>query len=242
MSKKMQLHILPEDWERALAIVAHPDDLEYGAASAIARWSSQGKKVSYVILTKGEAGIDSIHPEETASLREAEERKSASLVGVQDVFFLDYQDGIIQYSLGLRRDIAREIRKKRPHILITLNHRLVWGDAVLNMADHRWTSLAVLDGARDAGNRWIFPELLQEGYEPWNGARFICLSGSPYPTHAVDVTSFLDKGIASLKQHKVYLDNLSEDFNVEKFLRQSAAETGKALGCSFAVSFEMIKI
>ena len=71
------LGALPEDWERALAVVAHPDDLEYGAASAVARWTEQGKTIAYVLVTRGEAGIDTIEPAECARLREAEERARA---------------------------------------------------------------------------------------------------------------------------------------------------------------------
>jgi LmbE family N-acetylglucosaminyl deacetylase len=242
MGKQSSLKPLPEDWDRALAIVAHPDDLEYGAASAIARWTSQGKQVSYILVTRGEAGIDSMSPQDAAPVREEEERRSARLVGVEALEFLSYRDGTIEYGLPLRRDITRAIRRHCPDILITLNYHLAWNGHVLNMADHRWVGLAVLDGARDAGNRWIFPELLEDGLELWNKVRMVCFSGSPRPTHAVDVTSFLDRGIESLKQHRVYLANLSGAFDPEAFLRKNAAETGKRLGCRFAVSFEVINI
>jgi LmbE family N-acetylglucosaminyl deacetylase len=110
------------------------------------------------------------------------------------------------------------------------------------MADHRWVGLAVLDAARDAGNRWIFPELLEEGLAPWQGVRMVCLSGSPRPTHAVDVGGFLDQGIASLQAHRVYLANLSAAFDSAAFLRQNALEVGQALGCTHATSFEVITI
>jgi LmbE family N-acetylglucosaminyl deacetylase len=237
-----ELQFLPEDWDRALAIVAHPDDLEYGAASAIARWTSQGKEISYLLVTRGEAGIDSLSPEEVGPLREAEQRRAADLVGVGNVQFLDYQDGMIEYNLDLRRDMCRTIRRYSPEILITLNYHLTWGGTVLNMADHRWVGLAVLDAARDAGNRWIFSELLEEGLEPWHDVKMVCISGSPQPTHAVDVSSSLDKGIASLKAHEVYIKNLSGDFDPETFLRESASGTGKRVGCEYAVSFEVIQI
>ena len=119
-----ELQHLPEDWDRALAIVAHPDDLEYGAASAIARWTSQGKEISYLLVTKGEAGIDSMTPEEVGPLREAEQRRAADIVGVQNVHFLDYRDGTIEYGLELRRDMSRIIRKHCPNILITLKYNV----------------------------------------------------------------------------------------------------------------------
>ena len=237
-----ELQFLDEDWDRARAIVAHPDDLEYGSASAIARWTSQGKEVSYLLVSRGEAGIDSMPPVEVGPLREAEQRRAAQIVGVRNVVFLEYRDGVIEYGLDLRRDISRIIRKYRPNIIITLNHHLTWNGVILNMADHRSVGLAVLDAARDAGNRWIFPELLEEDLEPWDNVKMVCLSGSPRPTHAVDVTSSLDKGIASLKAHKAYIENLSGEFNPETFLRESAAGTGKRVGCEYAVSFEVIQI
>ncbi|MBV9279265.1 MAG: PIG-L family deacetylase, partial [Chloroflexi bacterium] len=197
MTETPTLPALDEDWQRALAVVAHPDDLEYGAASAISRWTGQGKEVSYLLITRGQAGIDSLAPGEAGPLREEEERRGASRVGVEAVEFLDYVDGVIEYGLPLRHDIARTIRRHRPQVIISLNPHLTWGSDVLNMADHRAVGLAVLDASRDAGNRWIFPELAADGLEPWNGVRLVCFSGSPRPTHSVDVTDHLDRGVAS---------------------------------------------
>jgi LmbE family N-acetylglucosaminyl deacetylase len=242
MTEQKILAPLDENWERALAVVAHPDDLEYGAASAVARWTSQGKYVGYLLATRGEAGIDSMPPSQTGPLREQEEITSAGLVGVQDVEFLDYTDGVIEYGLPLRRDIARSVRKHRPDVLITLNFELTFGGTNLNMADHRWLGLAVLDASRDAANRWIFPELLDEGLQPWGGVKKVLISGSANPTHGVDVTGFLDRGIASLQAHQAYIENLSGEFEPELFLRSNAAATGKRLGCKYAVAFEVISI
>ena len=242
MTEERMLEHLPEDWDRALAVVAHPDDLEYGTASAIARWTSQGKQVSYLLVTRGEAGIDSMIPEEAGPLREGEERRSAAVVGVEMVEFLDYRDGMIEYGLPLRRDIARAIRRYRPEVVITGNYHLKWGTGGLNMADHRSVGLAVLDAARDAGNRWIFPELLDEGLEPWGKVRLVCVAGSPYPTHGVDVTSTIEKGVASLLEHRVYLENLSGSYDPDTSLRRVASGTGERLGCEMAMGFEVVTI
>lgn len=237
-----KLQMLPEDWERMLAIAAHPDDLEYGAASAIARWTSQGKQVVYLMITSGEAGIDSMHPSETGPLRQQEEYDSAAVVGVDTVEFLNYTDGIIEYGLPLRCDIARSIRRHRPDVVLTNNFELQWGNGNLNMADHRTVGLASLDAARDAGNRWIFPELLNEGYEPWGGVRFVMTGGATRSTHAVDVTDFIDLGIQSLEKHRVYIDNLGVDFDPETFLLFNAAAIGERMGCDYAVAFEVFQI
>jgi len=237
-----KLLTLDEDWDRAVAVAAHPDDLEYGAASAIARWTDQGKEITYLLLTRGEAGIDGMHPRDAGPLREAEEVAGAAQVGVTVIDFLDYTDGVIEYGMELRRDITRAFRKYKPDIVISGNHRLLFPSGKLNMADHRWAGLGVLDAARDAGNRWIFPELLEEGYEPWDGIRSVLTGGSGSPTHGVDVTDSLPRGIASLKEHKRYIEGLSFDFDPEEFLTWGAAAAGERLGVDYGVMFEVIGI
>ena len=242
MAQQSSLRVLPEDWEAALAVEAHPDDIEYGAASAVARWTSQGKRVDYLLVTRGEAGIDSMDPEEAGPLRETEQRNSAKVVGVDTVEFLDYRDGVVEYGLPLRRDIARAIRRYKPDVLLTGNHHVKWSGGSFNMADHRSVGLAVLDAARDAGNRWIFPELLDEGLEPWNNVRMVCVSGSPNATHAVDVTDFIGRGVSSLEEHRVYIENLGRDFDPDTFLRMNTNAVGELFGCDYAVSFEVIDL
>ena len=160
------LEPLCEGWQRGLAIVAHPDDLEFGAAAAIARWTGQGKQIVYCLVTSGEAGIDAMAPAQARLVREAEQRASAAVVGVEVVEFLGQPDGVVEYGVPLRRALARVVRRHRPEIVITNNFRDTWdGAVVLNQADHRATGRAVLDAVRDAGNRWVFPELLAEGLE-----------------------------------------------------------------------------
>ncbi len=237
-----RLEPVPEDWQRALAIVAHPDDLEYGASSAVAKWTTAGKEVTYLLATRGEAGIDAWPPERTGPIREQEERESALLVGVKTVEFLGYRDGIVEYGLPLRRDLARAIRRFRPDVLITTNFDLAWPGGGLNQADHRAVGLAVCDAARDAGNRWIFPEVLEEGLEPWGGTRYIFVNADPAARHACDVGDALVHGIASLKAHRAYFDNLGTPFDPDEFLRKRALEVGKQLGCRYAVEFRVLRV
>jgi LmbE family N-acetylglucosaminyl deacetylase len=231
---------LPEDWERGLAVVAHPDDLEYGAASAVARFTDQGKEITYVLASAGEAGIEGMAPADCGPLRMEEERTGAAIVGVDRVEFLDHRDGVIEYGMDLRRDIARTIRRYRPEILITANHYFTWGNSALNMADHRNVGLAAIDAARDAGNPWVFPELLDEQLEPWSGARRIFVNASPFPTHAVDVTDTIERGIASLQAHEAYLAGLGTGAMSDPgaFLRGMAEEAGKRFGGRLAATFE----
>lgn len=229
---------LNEDFARVLAVVAHPDDLEYGGSSAIARWVAQGKQVGYVIVTDGEAGIDGMSPATAAPVRRQEQIASAAAVGVSDVVFLGEPDGVVEYSLALRRRIAAEIRRTKPDLLVTISHRLTFGGRLLNQADHRHVGLAVLDAAKDAGNRWIHPELLEQGLEPHAGVRSILVMGSTEPTHAVDVSDHLEAGIASLRAHAAYLAGLGRAFDPAEFLQEMTAVPGREIGVRHAVAFE----
>ncbi len=233
---------LPEDWSRAMCIVAHPDDIEYGTASAVARWVSMGKEVTYVLASRGEAGIDSMTPDKVGPLREREQRDAAKAVGVDIVEFLDHSDGVIEYGQPLRRDLARMIRKYRPEVIVTQNTDLTRRGGTLNQADHRAVGLASLDAARDAGNRWIFTELLAEGLEPWNGVKLILIPGVHDADHWCDTSGHMDAGVKALEAHADYIANLSEPMDVSGFLRKPAAERGAQFGVEYAVVFKVWRV
>jgi LmbE family N-acetylglucosaminyl deacetylase len=224
---------MPEDWNRAVAVVAHPDDLEYGAASAVARWTGQGKEVAYLLATHGEAGIAGLPPDKTGPLRVEEERRSAAIVGVREVEFLDHPDGLVEYGVPLRRDLATAFRRLKPEVVIAMSFDLTWGEeGPVNHADHRAVGLAVLDACRDAANEWVFPDAGPH----WTGIRGAYV-GTTDPTHFVDVTATLDAGIASLREHRAYLEGLGGDFNPDEFLRNLAGFTGLGAGVEYAVGF-----
>jgi len=243
---------LSEDWSRALCVVAHPDDLEYGMAGAIAKWTAAGKQVSYLLVTRGEAGIDGMAPDECARVREAEERASARVVGVDAVEFLDgHTDGLIEYGLPLRRDLALAIRRHRPEAVFSINFRESWGGHSFNMADHRNVGLALLDASRDAGNRWVFtapdPGSVPNGDasadEPWSGVRLVGFAGAPASTHYVDIGPHVEQGIASLREHAAYIAGLGQpDFDPDAFLRGSARALGESVGCDYAVGLEVFEL
>ncbi len=231
------LEAFPEDWDRALAVVAHPDDMEYGAAAAVARWTAQGKHVAYVLVSDGEAGISTMAPAEVGPLRRDEQRASCAAVGVDEVEFLGHPDGAIVEGLSLRADLAAAIRRHRPDVVLSINHRDSWGGPSWNHADHRAVGRSLLDAVRDAANPWCFPD---RG-EAWGGVRFTAFNASPEPTHAVDVTATFETGLASLACHRTYLDALGGDqASPEGFLRQSAAGAGERLGVALAATFEVI--
>lgn len=212
MSTQPDLAALDEtSFDSVLCVVAHPDDIEYGTAAAVARWTAAGKTVRYFLLTRGEAGIDSMDPVDAAPARADEERASASVVGVEEVEFGDHADGTVEYGLPLRRDIASAIRRARPDLVIGTTFDVTFPGGILNQADHRAVGLATVDACADAGNRWIFPELVDDGLEPWH-VRLLAVGGSQRPTHYVDVTGHLDDAIESLEEHRQYNAALPDDF------------------------------
>jgi LmbE family N-acetylglucosaminyl deacetylase len=231
---------LDENWERALCVVAHPDDLEFGAAAAVARWTGQGKTITYCMVTSGEAGIDGMDPERCREVREAEERASAAAVGVDTVDFLGQPDGVLEYGVPLRKVIAASVRQHRPDIVITGNFRDTWGGVNLNQADHIATGRAVVDAVRDAGNRWIFNDQVTGGLEPWGEVREVWAFGSPQSAHGVDTTETFDAGVASLELHRAYIDGLGwEGFDAREFLEGMARATGQRMGVAMAAPFEV---
>jgi LmbE family N-acetylglucosaminyl deacetylase len=239
------LEPLDESWDRALCVVAHPDDMEFGAAAAVARWTGQGKQVGYCMVTSGEAGIDGMSPDQARPVREAEQVESARIVGVSAVEFLGLPDGIVEYGVPLRRVIAEVVRRHRPDIVITGNFRDTWGGRHLNQADHTAVGRAVVDAVRDAGNRWVFPEQLTGErsvgtLEPWGGVREVWAFGSPQARHAVDTTDTFDAGVASLEAHPTYIEGLGwEHFDAREYLEGLSRPTGQRLGVAMAAPFEV---
>ncbi len=227
----------PDDaFRRVLCVVAHPDDVEYGTSSAVAAWTSEGIDVAYLLLTRGEAGMDAVPPEQTMRTRMREQVTGSAAVGVSHVDFLEYPDGVLVYSLDMRRDIARVIRGYRPDAVLVGSWEVEFV-AGLNQADHRVAGLAALDALRDAGNRWVFPELLQEGLEPWS-TRWLVVAGDPRPTHGVDVTGdALERGIASLEAHREYLAGIPGHPPPRLMLTAITAMQGRSMGVPHAVVF-----
>jgi LmbE family N-acetylglucosaminyl deacetylase len=231
------LPVLPDDtFERVLCVAAHPDDLEYGSSAAIAKWTARGVEVRYLLLTRGEAGMDALPPEQTGPLRTAEQITGSHAVGVEHIDFLDHPDGVLEYSLELRKDIARAIRTFRPDVVLggAWDIEFVAG---LNHADHRVAGLATLDAIRDAGNRWVFTDLIDDGLKPWS-ARWLLVAGHAAPTHGVDVTGEpLERGVQSLAAHREYLAGLPGHPPAEAFIPMITKAMGQALGVPHAVLF-----
>jgi len=237
------LTALREDWDTALCVVAHPDDLEFGAAAAVARWTRQGKRVVYCLLTSGEAGIDTVPPEECGPLREAEQLAAARLVGVTEVEFLRLPDGVLEHGVDLRARIAHVVRRHRPEVVVTGNHHETWDGRTRNSADHVATGRAALDAVADAGNRWIHRDQLADGLEPWGGTGAVISFGSPYAGHAVDTSATFEAGVASLEAHRAYLTGLGWSASGARDLLEGVGRpVGRRLGVAHGAAFEVVPI
>ena len=214
---------MPDDWRRALVVAAHPDDIEYGAAAAVAVWTKAGKEVHYLLATRGEAGMAGVPPETAGPLREEEERRSAAAVGVTEVEFLGHRDGVLVEGPELRRDLAGAIRRHRPELVVAMFGGDTWTPpgvtpAALNSADHRALTRSVLDAVADAANEWIFPDLPEE---PWRGVEYVAVQAvGPDAPHVMDVEGGVEAAVASLAEHARYLAALSDDPVDEQARRQ----------------------
>ena len=200
----------PSDWRTALVLVPHPDDPEYGCAAAVAKWTDAGKTVHYALASRGEVGIAGMPPEEAGPLREQEQRRSAAIVGVDDVQFWDFPDSNIRNTPELRARIAETITALTPDLVVTIYSGPEWEPGAPNQRDHIEFSNAVA-AAYDSLTeppRWLFE----------NG---------PEVTHGETVDDYVDVAVESLAAHSAYLSVLDPDTPVEQQARQQVDMTTK---------------
>jgi LmbE family N-acetylglucosaminyl deacetylase len=220
-----------QDVQRALCVMAHPDDVDFGSAGTVARWVDEGIEVAYLVVTRGDAGgFDETPRHEMPVLREAEQRAAAAAVGVKQVRFLDgYGDGTLTATLGLRRDIAAEIRRFRPDRILTNSplrrwDRLPGPSHPDHLAVGEATTCAVYPDAR---NPFAFPDLLRDyGLQPWT-VREIWYTGGPAPDHLVDVTDTYPRKLAALRAHETQTAHLE---SLDDLLRGRLGATARAAG------------
>jgi len=229
--------------ERALVIVAHPDDADFGAAGTMARWTRAGTEAWLVCCTSGDAGADDprTDPLELARRREAEQRAAAEVVGYVGVTFLHRPDGALENDLALREQLVRVIREFRPDAVLTMDPTVViHNDSYVQHVDHRQAGQAALDAVYPAArNPMAFPHLaLQEGLEP-HSVRWLYLFFSERTTAWVDISATLDVKLAALRCHASQLRQPEE---LEESITSWAREDGAAIGGSAAESFRVVEI
>jgi LmbE family N-acetylglucosaminyl deacetylase len=233
----IERHELIAPIERVLVVFAHPDDAEFGAAPTIASLSAAGARVDYVVTTDGSKGTEdpAVTPESLATTRIAEQRAAADVLGVSEIVHLGYPDGYLTASLELRRDIVRQIRRFRPDVVIAQNPlRRLDGNPFISHPDHLATGEATLSAVYPAArDRLNFPELLDEGLEPWK-VRQALVSGVERPNLWVDVGASFATGMRALRCH---VSQLADPDAVETRMRERVAEVGRPVDLDCAQAF-----
>ncbi|MDQ3941316.1 MAG: PIG-L family deacetylase [Actinomycetota bacterium] len=226
---------------RVLVVTAHPDDMEFGCAGILAQWADRGAEVTLCVATDGSTGTqdEGLVGERLSALRKEESQRAADVVGIREVVWLDYRDGYVEYSLGLRKDIARAFRRYKPHRFLVIDPTPTIEDRFINHPDHRAIGLASLDVSMTAGTTpGHFPELLGEGLPPWRGLRELWIMGPGLRPRLVDITPTIDRKIEALLCHQSQVGDDAEQ--VAGFVRDFSAELGRAAGVDYAESFRVI--
>ena len=228
------------EFESALVVFAHPDDAEFLCGGTIARWTRDGTEVAYVCATDGSAGWNGPDRsrEEISGIREREMRDAAQILGVRDVSFLGYPDGSLEAGLDLRRDVAREVRRSRPEVVVSFDPSRMWfGRRYIQHPDHRAigeTVLAVV--ACDAPTRPQFPELLEEGFEPFEVPRVWLATETREADHVVDIGETIDLKIKALRAHVSQMENMGED-DIDSRMREWATEVAEGSDIELGEAF-----
>jgi LmbE family N-acetylglucosaminyl deacetylase len=225
---------------RVMVIMAHPDDAEFTVAGTVARWARQGDEIVYLLCTSGNRGSDDegMTPERLTEIREAEQRAACEVLGVKEVVFLRYDDGTLQPTLELRRDITREIRRYRPDAVICFDPTHRYYSNYINHPDHRAAASAALDAIfPSAQARFIFPELLAEGVKP-HRVKEVYIHGADPPDVWIDISETIDLKIKALRKHKSQVSGR----DVAKRLREWGREEGREQGMKYAESYRLIKL
>jgi LmbE family N-acetylglucosaminyl deacetylase len=196
---------------RVLSIHAHPDDQEFTVGGTLAKWSKAGSQVVTVCITSGGAGSNEHTPpdmtrEKLVPIREEEQRQACRVLGISEVVYLGYEDGMLEPSLALRRDLTRVIRRYRPDAVVCGDPTMrFFGAIYMNHPDHRAAADATLDAVfPSAETRLIFPELLKEGLEP-HKVRSVFIHGSEKPDTFIDISEFLGAKVSALKEHRTQM-------------------------------------
>jgi len=223
-----------------LVVAAHPDDIEFGLAGSVARWTSEGHRVVYCLVTDGAAGTNQPDADlrALAELRRQEQLAAAQVVGVHEVRFLGYADGTLQPTLELRRELTRLIRELRPFRVVCQDPTTVFfGNNYVNHPDHRAAGEATIYAVfPSAGTRPIFPELLSEGYEP-HPVSELYLDLTLAPDTYVDISDSIERKLAALRCHATQVGP-----EAEPWVREWGAEAGVKAGCAYAEAFRVMRL
>jgi LmbE family N-acetylglucosaminyl deacetylase len=227
--------------DSAMAIVAHPDDIEYGCSGTLARWAKAGAKTYYVVCTSGDVGIATPGMTKTraAEIREEEQRNAAAIAGASEVVFLREPDGMLQATLDLRKKIVREIRRLRPEVVICSDPTIVLASSdYINHPDHRAAGMAALDAVFPAaGQPNLFEDLADEGLTAHKVRKVYVNSWESSDTF-INITDTMDIKIAALKAHVSQMNGTDPTDMIHLW----AAEVAKGKEMIYAESFRVISL
>ncbi len=191
-------------YSRGMVVIAHADDAEYGCSGTVAKLCAEGWEMTYVLCTDGSKGSSDreISEKELSDIRRKEQVNAGKVLGLADVAFLDYPDSYLEPTLDLRRDIAREIRRYTPDVVICqYPMRILDGGWGVGHPDHLASGEAALAAVfPTARDHMTFPELLDEGLEPHKVAE-VWIMGHPEPDVFIDVTDHLETAVKALAEH-----------------------------------------
>jgi LmbE family N-acetylglucosaminyl deacetylase len=226
--------------DRAMFIFAHPDDIEFGVAGTAAIWAKQGCEVTYVLITDGNVGSHEadMTSAELATIRRREQTDAADVVGATCIF-LGYDDGFLQPTLELRKELVRLIRQHKPITVVCGDPTLFFpSDTYINHPDHRAAAQAALDAVFPASEMaLLYPDLAAEGLEG-HKVNFVYVHRGREPNVYIDIGDVVDLKIEALRQHKSQLG----DWDPEEMIRNWSAETGKKVGFDYAEAFRRITL
>jgi LmbE family N-acetylglucosaminyl deacetylase len=223
-----------------MAIGAHPDDPDFLAGGTIARFATEGREITYVIVTNGNKGSSdrNVTSAQLVPLREAEQRRAAVVLGVAHVEFLGYEDGELEDSRQLRRDISRQIRRWKPDLIVTLNPRRTYANFPGWHRDHRTTGRVVLDCVYPLARDYLaFPELMPE-YEP-HKVREVYTIQWEQPALLIDITETMDRKLEAIRCHASQIADFTQ---VEARMRTRASTLGQGQGYPYAEGFDHIVV
>ncbi len=227
--------------ESALAVMAHPDDIEYSCAGTLFKWKAAGARIAYVLCTSGDAGINHLQVtrEQAAQMREIESLQAAAVAGITDVAFLREPDGMLQPTLELRKKIVREIRRFKPEVIICGDPTVLWTSRnYINHPDHRAAATAAVDAIFPAaGQRNMFEELELEGIHPFK-PRKVYVSNSDQSDIFESIDDTIDLKIQALREHKSQMIN----HDPEPHVREWAAKRAEGKGMVYAEAYRVITL
>ncbi len=227
--------------ESAMAITAHPDDIEFTSAGTLARWAKNGTRVIYVLCTSGDVGIDEpgMTRQKATEIREAESLEAARIAGVNEVVFLREPDGLLQPTLDLRKKLVRQIRKYKPEVIVTGDPTIVWsGGDYINHPDHRAAAMAALDAAFPAaGQPNLFEELADEGLTA-HKVRKVYVNVWEKAEVYINIEETIDIKVAALRAHRSQL----KDWDPEAMLREWASDYAKGKEMQYAEGFRVVTL